>query len=163
MDAMEFLLTLFLINAVAEEKSAFEQALQNDAGIRTYESFEVHDGIKYRKVDTGNGIYYLKMLGREGDISDVACDNNFHSPALAEGQVQVYHRTKAFISTIQEYCYTDEQGQRRTGLTLLSREINGGTAVGIQFPDSKGDSLTNKKIYTNPLFKGPNAGFKSDF
>lgn len=139
------------------ELSAFEQALQNDSAIETRESVEVHGGIKYRKVESNMGIFYFKLVGRNGEASELDCKTDFNgrSPHLVTVAVQVFRRSRVFIRGLKETC-ANQHGTNRYNLDWTKDEMQ----VGVEIPDSKKGVLKNQKSFVTPT---PKAGYSGEF
>lgn len=142
------------------ELSAFEQALLNDSSVETQESVEVHGGINYRKVESSVGVFYFKLLGRNGEVSELECKNNFSasSPHLVTLSAQVFQRNRVFLRSLKETCES-KGGQKKFNLNWAAQDLQ----LGIKTGDSKGARIKEKEIYTNPLSTTPNLGFSGGF
>lgn len=138
---------IFLLGSpsYSQDLSAFEKQLQKDSGIETKESIEIHDGVRYRKVETTNGRYYLKLSQRNDEISEIECGKpkGFKSDHLVEVSVKVFRRTQVFARALKEAC-TIEKGRKKPVLVLESE-------IGIALPDQPGDVVKDKKIKIDPL------------
>lgn len=141
------------------ELSAFEQALESNQTIETRESTEVRNGIEYRKVESSLGLFYLKLLARRKEVSELECNTNFNanSPHLVTASVQVFKRSRAFIRGLKESCES-KGGQQRVHFNWSSSDIQ----LGFQIPDSKNGKLKDREVQINPL-GGMGAGFSGSF
>ena len=124
----------------------FQQSLSIASGVQTRESIEVVDGARYRRIETTSGIYYLKLLAGDDSTAQIDCEKpvNAASPRLMEGSVQVTHRTRAFVSLLQETC-------GRSGAHWVPRQISLNPMVGIKISDQPKDVVKDKAIYLTPL------------
>lgn len=150
-----------IVPTASAELSAFEQTLQNNLPIETRESVEVHNGVRYRKVESGDGTFYFKFLGRSEEVAELHCNGESFTanlPTLVEGSVQVFRRSRIFIRGLKEIC-EDKHGQRRYKIDPSP----GNLQLGVRLPDGKGDKLKDKEVFINPLKPGLNGGFSGSF
>jgi len=142
-----------LLHAQAE-KSAFEQALEQNQQITTEERWVDINGIRYREVRYGGDKFYLQFKGRSEEHAQLDCDLKTPSqPHLAEGGIQVFKRSKIFVQFLRESC-EQKYGQNKTEVHIDPR-------LGFTLPEDPKSTVKNKKIFVSP-FK-PGVGFSGDF
>jgi hypothetical protein len=151
------------LNASADqgkEKSAFDQELEKYADYKTAERWVDYNGGHYREVEYGGKKYYIRFTQAKDDTGELDCGmssanmNSLH-PNLIEGAIEVYHRSKLFVSFLTETCEPDANGRNRRMYRLDPR-------LGFTIPDDKKSVITNKKVFINPLAP-TGLGFSGDW
>ncbi|MGE3681118.1 MAG: hypothetical protein AB7G93_05270 [Bdellovibrionales bacterium] len=141
---------------VQREKSAFEQALEQDTQISTREQWIEINGTRYRQVEYEGVNYYLKFSDRRSDVARLDCElsNANAQPHRVEAGVRVYKRTRAFVSLLRETC-SAKNGQNKMDLVLDPR-------IGFTLPEDEKSAIKNKKIYISPV-PGQGLGFSGEW
>jgi hypothetical protein len=132
-----------IARAGAAEPTQFQQSLQAASGVPTKESIEVVDGTRYRRIETTNGVYYLKFLAPDDSTAQIDCGKPVEaaSPRRVEGSVRLTKRSRAFVRMLQEACTNEPRPQHV--LTLSPQ-------MGVQLEDRPGDAIHDKSIYISP-------------
>ncbi len=136
--------SLFFTFVFAQEKSAFEQMLEQNTEVETRENWvEIH-GQRYRQIEYRGTRYYLKMQGRTGEIAQLNCDIGTPAiqPRLLEAHIQVFRRTRLFVDALWEKCRS-WGGQQETQLMIDPR-------FGFTLPDDPKSVIKSKKIFYSP-------------
>lgn len=152
MKIFPFLLIAFFLHA--QEKSAFEKALEQHVDFQTHERWLEIGGSRYREVEYHGDKFYIKFTERQGDTGELDCglQSDNLNPHLVEQGVQVYHRSKLFISFLQETCEKTADGNSRRRYRLDPR-------LGFTIPDDPKSKITNKKVFLAPT----GLGFSGDW
>ncbi len=134
---------MLFTSAHGQEKSAFQQALEQDSGITSEESWVVIKGMRYRKIDLRGERYYMVQKGSKMDAT-VYCQppKGAENERVLEESVETYHRTRAFLQAFRASCKGEHGG--------VTASIHLGPEMGLKMPDKEGEVLTNKKIIVNP-------------
>ena len=152
---MALALLLFLHTGLAHaELSAFEKAVQGSELVETNETVENYGGVDYRTIESSQGVYHFKLLGRQAEKGELVCDPGFNatSPHLVSVSRQVFRRSRIFLKSLRENCES-KKGQRRFTVDWANIQ------VGVDLPNAKDDVIKDKALYTNPASNVPNAGF----
>jgi hypothetical protein len=138
--------TLLLFSFVhAQEKSGLQQMLEKDAAVQTQERWTTVGGTRYREVVYQGKKYYLKFNERRGDFSELDCLNPAQqNPPGVEAELTVVHRSRVFVSFLQEKCGPDAHGQARASYTIDPR-------IGFTIPDEPNSAIKDKKIFLSPF------------
>lgn|GEM_PF-3905435 len=129
------------------EKTAFEQALEQNQMVQTEERMVTHDGRRYREVSYKNKKYYYRFLEKENSIEvDCTMDSKL-TPSLAEAGVTMFKRTQVFVQLLSETCMNQGGGHSRRVIVFDPR-------LGISIPDDPKSTIKNKKIYIGPTGPG---------
>ena len=136
-------LMFFAAPVHAQEKSAFEQALDQDSGVKSEESWVVIKGTRYRKIDLRGERYYMLQKGSEMDAV-VYCQppKGSESERVIEESVATYHRTQGFLQAFRASCKAEHGG--------VTASIHLGPEMGLKLSDEEGAAIKNKKIILNP-------------
>jgi hypothetical protein len=133
----------------AKEKSAFEQALEQNQMAETKERWVEFNGTRYREILYQGKHFYLLFNQKDSDSAQVDCDlsSNGASPQLVEAGGALYKRTRLFVQLLRETCEETGGGRRKRVLSLDPR-------LGFTIPDGPKSMIKNKKVYLGPMGPG---------
>lgn len=153
---MIYLVALFVHLSAQEvrEKTAFEQALEQNQMVQTEERWTEVNGVRYREVVYQGQKFYLRFIGRNQEQAELNCNLRPQQPHLAEGGAQVFKRTKIFVSFLRETCSNLPGGRTKDDIVIDPR-------LGFTIPDDKNSVIKNKKVYITPT--KPGLGFSGDW
>jgi hypothetical protein len=129
------------------EKTAFENALEQNQFVQTEERIVDLDGRRYREVSYQNKKYYYRFMEPEASLEvDCSMDSKL-TPSLTEVGVTVYKRSKVFVQLLRETCLQMPGGRTRRVIAIDPH-------LGITIPDDPKSAIKNKKIYIGPTGPG---------
>ncbi len=130
---------------IPKEKSAFEQALEHNAGYQTEERWVTVRGVRYREIVFDGKTHYLRFLSPQLNSAEMECDltNSDFSTRHVEGGVKVFRRTKFFIDLLATSC-ENVRGHKRVVLKLDPR-------IGFTLPEDEKSYIKNKKVFISPF------------
>lgn len=135
------------IHAQTKEKSAFEQALEQDQLVTTKERWIERNGVRYREVIYETRKFYLQFRQQDDGVLKLTCDNLNSNPSqstLGEVGVNVYRRTRLFVQFLQVNCSSPVNGRSKPELVLDPR-------IGFTLPEDEKSLVKNKKVFFSPL------------
>ena len=127
----------------AREKTAFENALEQNQLVQTEERIVTLDGRRYREVSYQNKKYYYRFTEAEPSIEvDCSIDSKL-TPSLAEVGVATYKRSKVFVQLLREACQRMPGGRTRRVIAIDPR-------LRITIPDDPKSVIKNKTVFIGP-------------
>lgn len=132
---------IFALSSRAQDKSAFEQALEQNQNITTEERWVILNGRRYREIKFEGKSTFILFRGRLDNFTQADCELAPQSlnPHLIEGGFTLFRRTKAYLDLVQETCEA-KNGQ-------IKQDISTNPRIGIAIPDQPKDKITKKKVF----------------
>jgi hypothetical protein len=137
---MTSLIFLVMTHVQAQEKSAFEQSLEQDTSVTSDESTVAIGSKHYRKIEFNGGRYYVVFHDDSNTLADVYCapPDGSANEHLIEQPSEPFRRNAAFVRAFHEACAKMKGSNQRTDLHLTPE-------MGLDLSQGKGTKVIKKK------------------